>query len=59
MAAEVKMDKPKAKRSGKSGVLAKIILILIVVVIILGGLYFVDKYTKINIFGIDDSERLR
>jgi len=55
-ATEVKMEKPKSKKAGKGGVLAKIILILIVVIIILGGLYFIDKYTKVNIFGIDNEK---
>ncbi|MFW0862563.1 MAG: hypothetical protein ACKKL6_03165 [Candidatus Komeilibacteria bacterium] len=53
---EPKLAKPK--KAGKGGMLAKIIMILIVVVIILGGLYFVDKYTKINIFGMNDAEKV-
>ena len=55
---EVKLEKPKAKSSAKGGVLAKIIMILIVVIIMLGGLYFVDKYTNVNIFGMNDSEKV-
>jgi len=56
--AEVKLEKPKAKSASKGGALAKFIMILIVVVIILGGLYFVDKYTKLNIFGISDEVKV-
>ena len=56
--AEAKLEKPKAKKSTKGGILRKIIMILIVVIIILGGLYFVDKYTNANIFGIDKVEKV-
>jgi hypothetical protein len=56
--AEAKLEKPKTKKRGKGGALSKIIMILIVVVIILGGLYFVDKYTNVNIFGMDGEERV-
>lgn len=55
---EAKLEKPKANKGGSKGMLAKIIMILIVVVIILGGLYFVDKYTKINIFGMNGAEKV-
>ena len=55
---EAKLEKPKVKKSGKSGVFAKIIMILIVVVVILGGLYFVDKYTNVNIFGVNGEDKV-
>jgi len=58
VAVEAKLEKPKAKKSAKGGAFAKIIMILIVVVIILGGLYFIDKYTNVNIFGMNSEEKV-
>ena len=51
--AEEKLEKPKSKKAGKGSPLSKVIMIIIVVIIILGGLYFVDKYTDVNIFGME------
>ncbi|MCR4280617.1 MAG: hypothetical protein NUV82_04320 [Candidatus Komeilibacteria bacterium] len=55
-AGEDRLNKPSRSNTEANSMVAKIITIVIIVVVLLGALYFVDKYTSVNIFGMEGEQ---